>query len=39
MDLGLPLLVPGPGDVEDVRVKGLFRFCPGFDAIMEIGLG
>ena len=33
VDLGLPLVIPGPGDGGPVLENGLLRFCAGFDAI------
>jgi hypothetical protein len=33
VDLGLPLVLPGPADGEPVLENGLLRFCAEFDAI------
>jgi hypothetical protein len=33
VDLGLPLVFPGPGEGDPVLENGLLRFCAGFEAI------
>ena len=35
MDLGLPVETFGPGEGDAVLEKGLLRFCPGLEAILQ----